>query len=280
MSLSGGREMRNGRERMANVSTRAVTANDARVLTAGFVIAGTQPLPVLIRAVGPTLGQFGVGNTLANARLEVFRNTTSVTTNAEWSTSIDAPRVTTAAQHVGAFALPVGSKDAAVLLSLAPGDYTATVTGGNGVALVEVYDASEGSNGAARLVNLATRAQVGSGNDALAAGFVVAGPERKRMLIRGIGPGLAQFGVAGMLADPTLQLFSGSTPRATNDNWSRGRWSRGPRGGGRTRRSVSTGCRQQGCRAPPLISNQARIRSMSPARAALPGWRWWRSTRC
>lgn len=73
---------------------------------------------------------------------------------------------------------------------------------------------------AGTLINVATRAFVGAGNQVLIAGFVVAGPERKQMLLRAAGPGLAGFGVAGALPDPMLRLYSGATPIHANDNWS------------------------------------------------------------
>ena len=87
-----------------------------------------------------------------------------------------------------------------------------------GIALIEVYDLSGASPGQ-KLLNIATRASAGAGDNTLIAGFVVPPGAAKRVLVRGVGPGLAQFGVAGVLAQPTLQLLSGSTSVAQNTNW-------------------------------------------------------------
>ncbi len=71
----------------------------------------------------------------------------------------------------------------------------------------------------ARLVNLATRSQVGSGANVLTVGFTITGTAKKSVLVRGVGPGLAPLGFTGVVADPTLTLFSGSTVIATNNDW-------------------------------------------------------------
>jgi hypothetical protein len=90
--------------------------------------------------------------------------------------------------------------------------------GGPGVALVEVYDGLAGDP-TARLLNLSTRAFVGTGENILIAGFVVGGTGSMRLLLRGIGPGLSQFGVANVVAQPRLTIFSGGTPISSNTGW-------------------------------------------------------------
>jgi hypothetical protein len=104
---------------------------------------------------------------------------------------------------------------------LPPGAFTAHVTsadGRTGVALVEVYDARP--DRPARIANLSTRGPVGTGEDILIAGFVVGGTNSMRLLLRGIGPGLAQFGVGDVLARPRLELFRGSKPLLpANTGW-------------------------------------------------------------
>lgn len=208
------------RRRLRNVSTRAITSGGDDVMTAGFVVSGTTSIPVLIRAVGPTLGAFGVEGRLAAARLEVFRGPALIAANADWSAGAEGGRIAAAAQRIGAFALPAGSRDAALLLSLDPGNYTARATGGEGVALVEVYDASvDETSPSPRIINLATRGRTGPGDQTLSAGFVVVGPGSKRVLMRAVGPGLGSFGVTGVVADPRLRLHAGTTPIVTNDNW-------------------------------------------------------------
>ena len=226
-TLLGGREGRPAAERLANLSTRATTGPaGADTLIAGFVVAGTEAQSVLIRAIGPTLAQFGVTGPLPAARLELFRISTAIASNAGWDPNFVsiAGLIASASQRIGAFALPAGSKDAVLLTALEPGAYTAQVTGvgqASGTALVEIYDATDGTpSGGQRLINLATRALAGAGERTLMAGFVVSGRLPKRALIRAIGPGLAAFGVSGALTDPHLQLFDAAGALvASNDDW-------------------------------------------------------------
>jgi hypothetical protein len=93
--------------------------------------------------------------------------------------------------------------------------------GGTGVALAEAYDAdpAPADFNAARVVSFSARTQAGTGNQTLIAGFVVDGPDTKRLLIRAVGPGLTSYGVSGVLTDPVLTLYHGNTVIATNDDW-------------------------------------------------------------
>ena len=141
---------------LVNLSARGVTAAGAEVLTAGFVIAGETSKRVLMRAAGPALTGLGVTGALAQVRLEVFRNATLLATNSGWDSGGDGVALAQAMRAVGAFEFATGSRDAALLLSLEPGNYTAQVVpvgvaGITGVALVEIYDAEPAS--AARLIN-------------------------------------------------------------------------------------------------------------------------------
>lgn len=216
-------------DRLANISTRGRAGPGDDVMIAGFVLTGSAPRPVLIRAIGPTLGSFGVPGTLADPRLELYRGSAKLAENDNWSTANDLVATTA---RVGGFALAAGSADAALLVTLDPGAYSAQVSGpGNtiGNALVEVYDAGQPSAPGVvtpRLINIATRGRLASADDTLIAGIVVTGNAPKRLLIRAIGPGLAAFGVAGTLADPMLVIAgptaSGATPVASNDDWGSG----------------------------------------------------------
>ncbi|MBL9190377.1 MAG: S8 family serine peptidase [Opitutaceae bacterium] len=127
--------------RLINVSARAQVGTGAGVLIAGFTISGNLPRQILIRGIGPTLGSaFGVGGVLANPRLDLYRGNTIVGSNDDWGGSAT---LGAAFAQVGAFSLPNASRDAALLLHLAPGSYTAQVSGvggTTGVALVEVYE--------------------------------------------------------------------------------------------------------------------------------------------
>ena len=221
-NFAGASEAVLARQRLVNISSRARVGTGDSQAIAGFVISGEESKPVLIRAVGPTLGAapFNVTGVLASPRLELFRGSTSLLVN----TSIAANRVAidAAGQQAGGFALGSSGADAAILTTLAPGAYTAVVsstTGTAGVALVEVYDLSAAAPGQ-KLMNIATRASAGTADATLIAGFVVPAGATKRVLVRGVGPGLSVFGVSGVLAQPTLQLLSGSSTVAQNTNWS------------------------------------------------------------
>ncbi len=217
-------------DRLANISTRGRAGPGDEVMIAGFVLAGTTPRPVLIRAIGPTLGSFGVPDTLTDPRLELYRGSTKLSENDNWSATTSTGEVAATTARLGGFALVAGSADSALLLTLDPGAYTAQVGApagaAGGTALVEVYDAGSTPTPGApapRLINIATRGRLATTEDTLIAGIVVTGNAPKRLLLRAIGPGLAAFGVPGTLADPILVL-TGSTPAgtatlATNDDW-------------------------------------------------------------
>lgn len=212
-----------GTDRLANLSVRSQLTPDARALTLGFFVDGTRAKPVLLRAVGPTLGGFAVANALAAARLELFRGTTSLATSGDWSGSGDPAALAATAARVGAFALGTGSRDAALLATLERGSYSATVTGADGatgVVLLEVYDASDGTAAAPRLTNVSTLAPVGPEGDPLTAGFYLTGTTPKLVLVRGAGASLAQFGIGSPLLRPRVTVYAGSTRLAENSGWS------------------------------------------------------------
>jgi hypothetical protein len=208
---------------LVNISTRGyVSAGGA--LTTGFVLRGSSDKPLIVRGVGPTLSDFGVANPLPDPNLTLSAQQSSVTlaSNDSWSAS---PQLSTDFQSVGAFPLPLGSADAASEILLSPGGYTTRITadapGVQGIALAEVYDADAASV-RSRLINLSTLGYTGTGENALVAGFSILGTAPKKLLIRAVGPGLAQFGVNGWLSNPQFVLypFGNTTPIASNDDWS------------------------------------------------------------
>jgi len=191
------------------------------VAIVGFVIEGVESKPVLIRAAGPALRAFGVTTALTAPRLELNGGGRAVASNVGWATSLNAAEIAGAALRVGAFPFGAGSADSAVLTTLPPGSYTAVVSpadGRAGVGLIEVYDLG-GTTRDQRLINLSTRATVGAGDDTLIVGVAVSGATPKRALIRAAGPALTAFGVAGALARPRLQVFSGDKIVAENAGW-------------------------------------------------------------
>src|SRR5262245_32949061 len=115
-------------EGLVNLSVRGPAAGGAEALAAGFVIAGSAPKTVLVRGAGPALSTLGVPGVLAQPRLEVFRESVSIANNQGWDAVPDGIAVRNAMRAVGAFEFPAGSRDAALLLVLTPGNYTAHVT--------------------------------------------------------------------------------------------------------------------------------------------------------
>ncbi len=202
-----------GEARLANLSVRTNLAANARLIV-GFSTTGAKN--VLLRGIGPTLGVFGVGGAHPDPRLELFNSAAAIIgENNDWG---GGAALNSAFSLVGAFPLTGTSRDAA-LQSVIAGAHSVHATGASaGVVLVEVYDAGAGT--AVRLNNVSARNIVGTGDDILIAGFVVEGTVAKTLLIRAVGPTLASFGVGGTLADPKLEIYSGTTKIVENDNWS------------------------------------------------------------
>ncbi len=216
-SVTGNFLLRQEPGRLTNISTRATAGTGQQTLVAGFVVSGTGTKPLLVRAVGPTLGNFGVSTPLADPTVTITSSTGAIiTSNNDWANSAG---IAPLSAQVGAFPLTPGSRDAAVQLSVAPGTYSALVGGATtaGTALIEIYDA-ETTAGTARITNISTRGQVGAG-EPMIAGLVITGDSRKRLLIRAVGPTLAAFGVTGALADPRIDVYSGTNVVATNNDW-------------------------------------------------------------
>ncbi|MFM8618855.1 MAG: immunoglobulin domain-containing protein [Opitutaceae bacterium] len=212
--------------RLINLSI--LTALDAEdpEFTVGTVIGGDRTVgdkPLLVRAIGPGLAQFGIplAQTLADPRLELIAGTT-LASNDDWSAVAGDTF-----GRVGAFALANGSRDAALFQpALARGAYTVRVGGAAptlGSVLAEMFDATPSSaTGPAspRLINVSVRKRVAAG-DLLTAGFVLGGVTARSVLVRVMGPSLTQFGLAAgdVMADPRLELFSAGTRIAGNDDW-------------------------------------------------------------
>jgi len=207
--------------RLVNISTRAQVGTGGNILIPGFVIGGSGTETLLIRADGPSLTAFGVTGALAQPSLSLFSSTGSViASNTGWGTNVNPDFIASTASDVGAFPFTAGSADCALIASLPGGAYTVQISGVNnttGVALAEVYEVS--SSGTS-LTNISTRAQVGTGGNILIPGFVISGAGTEQLLVRGDGPSLAQFGVLGVLAEPSLSVFnSSSTAIASNTGW-------------------------------------------------------------
>jgi hypothetical protein len=184
----------------------------------GFIITGSAPKHVLLRAIGPSLTQFGVPNVLADPVLELHGPGAFVTiTNDNWR---DDPVQEAAIQATGI--PPANNLESAIDATLNPGTYTALVRGKNntsGVALVEVYDLSQAV--LAKLANISTRAFVSTGDNIVIAGFMLGSHTGDdRIVVRGIGPSLTAAGVPNALANPTLELRDGNGALLiANNDW-------------------------------------------------------------
>jgi hypothetical protein len=226
------------RQRLINISARAEVETGANIVIAGFVIQGPAGASksVLVRGIGPALTQFSVSGALANPVVGVYDSKASpllIATDAGWGNAPTAGNSTVAASFrqataadmssVGAFALPAGSADSAMVLTLPTGGYTVQVSGANastGVALTEVYELDTTSP--EFLENISARCFVGTGSEVAISGFVVSGTQPAQFLVRGIGPALNAFGLTGTLANPLLSIFDGAaTPKliASDAGW-------------------------------------------------------------
>jgi len=207
--------------RLINLSARAAV-EPADILIAGFFVQGGNGHPFLLRAVGPTLGQFGVADFMADPRLDLFSDQRLLQSNNDWGHSPGGGVAGEAGSGFLTFPLPPESKDAAMLPSLSSGLYTTHVTsadGEGGVVLVEAYDARS-NDPDARLLNLSVRSEVGVGEKKLIAGFVLQGSAPSRLLIRAVGPGLTQFGVTGVLTNPSMAIYRDQERLLSNTGWS------------------------------------------------------------
>jgi hypothetical protein len=194
------------------------------VVIGGFIVQGTNPKRVIIRAIGPELTQYGVPDALANPTLELHDGTGAlIGSNNNWATTIIGGIITAnQVRDIQASGYAPGDGlESAIIADLPPGNYTAIVRGVNdmtGVALAEVYDLS--SDASSNLGNISTRAFVQTDDNVMIEGFMVAGAQPKRVIVRAIGPELTQYGVPDALVNPTLELHDTTGALiASNDNW-------------------------------------------------------------
>ena len=200
---------------LTNVSTRASVQTAQGVTIAGFIVTGTGPKQVVIRGLGPTLTNFNVTGVLADPTLQLFDGSgTPISSNNDWK---DSQQVEIQATGLA----PSFDLESAILITLDPGTYSAILSGNNGTTgtgLVEVYDISGTGS---ELTNVSTRGFVGTDQNVIIAGFIASGGDGStQVLVRGLGPTLAQFGVSGALADPMVSLVDGNgNVVQSNHNW-------------------------------------------------------------
>ena len=213
-----------GNTRLSALSVRTFVGTGDSTVAVGFGISGSGSKQVLIRGVGPTLAGFGVSGVLMAPVLGLYNsNSVLMSTNAGWGGGVALADTFLTA---GTFALPANSIDTALFQSLPAGTfYSALITGANGttgIALAEVYDVDPGTP-ATRLISISARAFSGTGSNVLIAGFIIEGNGTEMLVIRGIGPTLAQYGVGGVLASTQLTLFNGASQViGSNSGWGGG----------------------------------------------------------
>jgi hypothetical protein len=198
---------------LLNVSTRMEVLTGNNALIGGFIIAGSGNKDVLLRALGPTLANFGVNNPVADPTLDLFSGNTLIMSNDNWRTDQEAAIMATGKA-------PPNDLESAIRHTFNPGNYTAIVRGKNqttGIGVVEAYDIDNSPT--TTLTNISTRGFVDTDQNVMIGGFI-AGDGIVRVIVRALGPTLMQFGVPNVLADPVLDVRDAQgTSLATNDNW-------------------------------------------------------------
>lgn len=199
-----------GQPTLANISTRAIAGTGANVLIGGFIVTGAQGKTVIVRAVGPSLPLPGK---MLDPTLELHNAAGAmIAINDNWEQSANSAAI------IESGVAPAHPAESAILMTLAPGSYTAVLSSANqtsGTAVVEVYDLDSASD--SKLANISTRASVQGGDNVLIGGLIVVGAPSADVVVRAIGPSLT---VPNAMADPTLELRDGSgTLIGSNDNW-------------------------------------------------------------
>ena len=200
--------------RMANISTRAAIGLAENVSIGGFIVQGADPKELLIRAIGPSLAEFGVSGALLDPTLELHDASGNLLLlNDNWKDSQE--------QAISDTGLAPGDdRESAIRITLNPGSYTAIVAGKGstrGIGLTEIYEVQQSGS---RLLNISTRGSVGTDDAVMIGGLIVTGTTPATILFRAIGPSLAGAGIANPLLDPALELFDAQgSAIATDDNW-------------------------------------------------------------
>jgi hypothetical protein len=202
--------------RATNLSTRLLVGTGNDVGIGGFIVTGSGPRHLLLRGIGPLLSQFGILNFLPDPVLELHGPSGFTTvSNDNW-------RDTQEAEIIATGRAPSNDHESAIVADLAPGTYTAILAGSagtTGVGLVEIYDLSPNQDSG--LANISTRGNVGTGDDIMIGGFILdGGGGADAIIVRGLGPSLAAFGIPNVLANPQLELRnSNGVLLRSNNNW-------------------------------------------------------------
>jgi cyclophilin family peptidyl-prolyl cis-trans isomerase len=205
-----------GPGRPVNLSTRMQVGTGDNALIAGFIVRGSAPKRLAIRALGPSTGLSGA---IIDPTLELHDNSGTIATNDNWQSAANK-------QDIIDLGLAPNSPTESVIFTTVPSNtngvaYTAVMRGtfnSTGLGVVEVYDLDSGPG--STLLNISTRGQVGADPNALIGGFILGGSESKKILVRAIGPSLTAFGVTNALTNPTLELRDQNAALIdSNDDW-------------------------------------------------------------
>jgi glucose/arabinose dehydrogenase len=203
---------------LVNLSTRLRVETGENVGIAGFIVTGSTAKTVGVRALGPSLAVSGqpVAGRMSNPVLTLFDGAGNmIARNDDWMDSTRHPEVSESGLA------PSDAREAAEIVVLEPGAYTAVIEGVNGesgIGLIELYDVRQVE--AANVVNISTRGRVQAGDNVMIGGFIIGGGNAQRVIVRASGPSLSGRGIADALGNPTLELVNASgTVLASNDNW-------------------------------------------------------------
>lgn len=203
-------------ERLLNISTRLPVQTGDNVLIAGFIITGNVPKRVIVIGLGPSLSSVGVTGAMANPTLELHQGNNLVASNDNWKD--------TQANEIQVSGLaPSNNLESAIIRTLQPGSYTATLAGkngGTGIGVIEAFDLDQ--TVPSRLANISTRGFVGTGDKILIGGFIIGTDVggKPRVVVVALGPSLSALGINGALQDTTLELHdSNGNVVIMNDDW-------------------------------------------------------------
>ena len=216
-----------GGGRLVNLSALSAVNPSTPLLTVGFILGGGGSKTLLLRGIGPSLSLFGYSNPLPDPQLKLFNaSTLQLAYNAAWGATAGGTAALTAAFNLTfAFPLTAGSADDAILI----GGLDATsgtrysvqetsLSGASGAVLNEIYEADTAST-PARLLNLSVIGAVAPGAP-LIGGFVIGGTGSETVVIRGVGPSLANFNISNYLAHPVLSVYGpNSVFLVSNSAW-------------------------------------------------------------
>ena len=198
-------------QQLLNVSTRATSGVGEDVIVGGFIVSGTINKRVVLRALGPSLEQSGVGGTLADPVISLYDSGGVLLASNDNRLEFEG---------VVNPLLPLDPAESYLTAILPPGRYTAVVEGvkgTSGVALVEAYDVTPGNS---HVGNISTRADIAVPSDIMVGGFIIGGDDSTAVIVRALGPSLAAFGIANALPNPALEIYdSNGSQIATNDDW-------------------------------------------------------------